>query len=61
MHSNKSEPIDELAAGYIGVVIGMKLAQTGDTIGSEGWPVVLEKMDFPEPVISVSIEPRTMS
>jgi elongation factor G len=61
MHSNKSEPMDELAAGDIGVIIGMKLAQTGDTVGSEGWPVVLEKMDFPEPVISVSIEPRTMS
>jgi elongation factor G len=39
----------------------MKLAQTGDTVGSEGWPVVLEKMQFPEPVISVSIEPRTVS
>jgi elongation factor G len=61
MHSNKSEPLEELGAGDIGVVIGMKLAQTGDTIGSEGWPVVLEKMQFPEPVISVSIEPRTMS
>jgi elongation factor G len=61
MHSNKSEPVDELAAGDIGVVIGMKLAQTGDTVGSEGWPVVLEKMQFPEPVISVSIEPKTVS
>jgi elongation factor G len=61
MHSNKSESVDELAAGDIGVIIGMKFAQTGDTIGSEGWPVVLEKMQFPEPVISVSIEPRTMS
>jgi elongation factor G len=61
MHSNKSEPMDTLTAGDIGVIIGMKLAQTGDTVGSEGWPVVLEKMDFPEPVISVSIEPRTMS
>jgi elongation factor G len=61
MHSNKSEPLDELAAGDIGVIIGMKLAQTGDTIGSEGWPVLLEKMVFPEPVISVSIEPKTMS
>jgi elongation factor G len=61
MHSNKSEPMDELAAGDIGVIIGMKLAQTGDTVGSEGWPVVLEKMRFPEPVISVSIEPKTMS
>jgi elongation factor G len=61
MHSNKSDPLDELAAGDIGVVIGMKFAQTGDTIGSEGWPVVLEKMQFPEPVISISIEPKTMS
>jgi elongation factor G len=61
MHSNKSDPVDELSAGDIGVIIGMRLAQTGDTIGSEGWPVLLEKMQFPEPVISVSIEPKTIS
>jgi elongation factor G len=61
MHSNKSDAMDELSAGDIGVIIGMKLAQTGDTIGSEGWPVLLEKMQFPEPVISVSIEPKTIS
>ncbi|MDR2185307.1 MAG: elongation factor G [Treponema sp.] len=61
MHSNKSEPMDALTAGDIGVIIGMKLAQTGDTIGSEGWPLMLERMQFPEPVISVSIEPKTMS
>ncbi|MCL1814982.1 MAG: elongation factor G [Treponema sp.] len=61
MHSNKSEALDELAAGDIGVIIGMKLAQTGDTIGSEGWPVLLDTMQFPEPVISVSLEPRTIS
>jgi elongation factor G len=61
MHSNKSEPLDELAAGDIGVVIGMKFAQTGDTVGSEGWPVILEKMQFPDPVVSVSIEPKTIS
>jgi elongation factor G len=61
MHSNKSEPLDGLAAGDIGVIIGMKLAQTGDTVGSEGWPVILEKMQFPEPVISVSLEPRNLS
>jgi elongation factor G len=61
MHSNKSEPVDSLNAGDIGVIIGMKLAQTGDTIGTEGWPVLLEKMQFPEPVISISIEPKTMS
>ena len=61
MHSNKSDPVDSLQAGDIGVIIGMKLAQTGDTIGSEGYPVLLEKMQFPEPVISISIEPKTIS
>ncbi|MCL2411871.1 MAG: GTP-binding protein, partial [Treponema sp.] len=61
MHSNKSEAIDILSAGDIGVIIGMKLAQTGDTIGGEGWPVLLEKMQFPEPVISISIESKTIS
>ncbi|MDR2767844.1 MAG: elongation factor G [Treponema sp.] len=61
MHSNKSEPLDALSAGDIGVMIGMKIAQTGDTIGSEGWPVLLDKMQFPEPVISVSLEPKTIS
>jgi elongation factor G len=61
MHSNKFEPMEELTAGDIGVIIGMKLAQTGDTIGSEGWPVLLEKMLFPEPVISVSVEPKNLS
>src|SRR5512142_1370436 len=61
MHANKSEPMDEVQAGDIAVIVGMKLAQTGDTIGTEGWPVLLEKMHFPEPVISVAIEPQTLS
>jgi elongation factor G len=61
MHSNKSEQLNELLAGDIAVIIGLKLAQTGDTIGSEGMPLLLEKMRFPEPVISVAIEPETMS
>jgi elongation factor G len=61
MHSNRSDPLDSLSAGDIGVIIGMKLAQTGDTIGSEGWPLLLEKMQFPEPVISVSMEPKNFS
>ncbi len=61
MHSNKSDPIDEVSAGDIAVIVGMKLAQTGDTVGSEGWPVLLERMHFPEPVISVAIEPKTQS
>ncbi|MBO7421141.1 MAG: elongation factor G [Spirochaetaceae bacterium] len=61
MHSNKSDPIDSVSAGDIAVFIGLKLAQTGDTLGSEGMPVLLERMHFPEPVISVSIEPATLS
>jgi len=61
MHANRSEAVDEVAAGDIAVFVGMKLAQTGDTIGTEGKPVLLERMHFPEPVISVAIEPKTMS
>ncbi len=61
MHANRTEQVDRLVAGDIGVIVGFKLAQTGDTIGSEGFPVVLERMHFPEPVISVAIEPQTMS
>lgn len=61
MHANKPEVVDQLAAGDIGVVIGFKHAQTGDTIGSEGVQILLEKMNFPEPVISVAIEPKTLS
>ncbi len=61
MHSNNHEQISSLDAGDIAVIVGMKLAQTGDTIGSEGFPVLLESMDFPEPVISVAIEPKTIS
>ena len=61
MHANRPEPLDQLEAGDIGVVIGFKNAQTGDTIGSEGAQILLENMVFPEPVISVAIEPKTMS
>ena len=60
MHSNKQEAIDTLSAGDIGAVIGFKLAQTGDTIGNESFQVLLENIEFPEPVISVAIEPKTM-
>ena len=61
MHANKQEAIDTLSAGDIGAVIGFKLAQTGDTIGNESFQVLLENIEFPEPVISVAIEPKTMS
>ncbi len=61
MHSNKPEAIDCAEAGDIVVFIGLKLAQTGDTIGSEAFPVLLESMIFPEPVISVAVEPTSLS
>ena len=61
MHANHHEQISELRAGDIGVAIGLKMARTGETLASEGYPVILENMDFPEPVISVAIEPKTMS
>lgn len=61
MHSNKSEEMEELHCGDIGVIVGFKEAQTGDTIGSEGAQILLEKMEFPVPVISVAIEPTSAS
>jgi len=61
MHANKSEPCDSISAGDIGVFIGLKLAQTGDTIGSEAFTVLLEQPKFPQPVISVALEPESMS
>ena len=61
MHSNRSEAVDSLSAGDIGVIIGLKFSQTGDTLGTDKFPVILEKMDFPVPVISIAIEPKTIS
>ncbi|WP_428771221.1 elongation factor G [Treponema sp. HNW] len=61
MHSNKSEALDSIGAGDIAVLIGLKLAQTGDTLGNEGAPVLLENVSFPQPVISVALEPETLS
>ena len=58
MHADRPEELSELKAGDIGVIIGYKLAQTGDTIGTEGYQYLLEKMNFPTPVISVAIEPK---
>ncbi|MBE2986319.1 elongation factor G [Campylobacter sp. RM12920] len=59
MHSNKREEISVLHAGEIGAVVGLKDTLTGDTLSSEKDPVILERMDFPEPVISVAVEPKT--
>ena len=61
MHANKSEPCDSVSAGDIAVFIGLKLAQTGDTIGTEAFTVLLEQPKFPQPVISVALEPESMS
>ena len=59
MHANKREERDEVYAGDIAAVIGLKNVRTGDTICDPGNPIILEAMDFPEPVIAVAIEPRT--
>ncbi len=59
MHADRPEELSELKAGDIGVIIGFRLAQTGDTIGAENHPYLLEKMSFPNPVISVAIEPSS--
>ena len=61
MHAIREEDISELKAGDIGVIIGFKMAQTGDTIGAENHPFLMEEMKFPNPVISVAIEPNSTS
>ena len=59
MHANKREERDEVFAGDIAAVIGLKSTKTGDTICDPDHPIILEAMNFPEPVISVAIEPKT--
>jgi len=59
MHAIKREEVSEIYAGEIGAVVGLKNTTTGDTLCSEKDKVVLERMDFPEPVISVAVEPKT--
>ncbi|GAA0301469.1 elongation factor G [Kineococcus aurantiacus] len=59
MHSNKENPVDEARAGHIYAMIGLKETTTGDTLSDPAQQVVLESMTFPEPVISVAIEPKT--
>ena len=59
MHANKREEIKEVYAGDIAAAVGLKQVRTGDTLCDEKKPVVLESMDFPEPVISLAIEPKT--
>jgi elongation factor G len=59
MHANKREEIKEVYAGDIAAAVGLKSVSTGDTVCDEKKPVILEAMDFPEPVISLAIEPKT--
>ena len=61
VNANRMEQMDSVSAGDIAVFVGLKLASTGDTLGSEGMPVLLESLKFPEPVISIAIEPETLS
>ena len=59
MHSNTREEIEEISAGHIGAVIGLKDTKTGDTLCDLNKKLLVESMDFPEPVISISVEPKT--
>jgi len=61
MHANKREEIKQVYAGDIAAAVGLKQVGTGDTLCDEKKPIVLESMDFPEPVISLAIEPKTKS
>ena len=59
MHANKQEPMAQIEAGDIGAAVGFKTIRTGDTLTDEKHPVILESMTFPDPVISIAIEPKT--
>src|SRR5207244_2688462 len=59
MHANKREEIKEVYAGDIAAAVGLKTATTGDTLCDENHPIVLESIDFPDPVISIAIEPKS--
>jgi len=59
MHANKQNAIDFIEAGDIGAAVGFKSIKTGDTLTAEKHPIVLESMDFPDPVIGIAVEPKT--
>jgi len=59
MHSNKQNAIDYIEAGDIGAAVGFKDIKTGDTMSAEKHPIILESMDFPDPVIGIAVEPKT--
>ena len=59
MHANHREEVESLEAGELGAIIGLKNTTTGDTLCAENNPIILESMEFPEPVINIAIEPKT--
>ena len=59
MHSNQQLPVEVISAGDIGAVVGIKDIRTGDTLCDEKAPIILESMDFPDPVIGIAVEPKT--
>lgn len=59
MHANKQNAIDYIEAGDIGAAVGFKDIKTGDTLSAEKFPIILESMDFPDPVIGIAVEPKT--
>ncbi|MGM0647741.1 MAG: elongation factor G [Bacteroidota bacterium] len=59
MHANKRTPLDQIEAGDIAAAVGFKTIHTGDTLCDEKYPITLENMDFPEPVVSVAVEPKS--
>ena len=59
MFSNKRNPVETISAGDIGAAVGLKDVRTGDTLCDENAPIVLESMDFPEPVIGIAVEPKS--
>ena len=61
MHANKQHPLKEISAGDICAVVGLKALRTGDSITNVGKPMILEAIDFPEPVIGIAIEPKTQA
>ncbi|MBL7764671.1 MAG: elongation factor G [Chitinophagaceae bacterium] len=61
MHANKQNPVDFIEAGDIGAAVGFKDIKTGDTLCDENNPIILESMTFPEPVISIAVEPKTQA
>ncbi|MDD5605842.1 MAG: elongation factor G [Patescibacteria group bacterium] len=59
MHANHREEVDEIFAGEIGAMVGLKGVTTGDTLTDEAHPIILESIEFPEPVISIAVEPKS--